>query len=240
MNTVWLRQAVALLRKDLRAEFRTRTAISAIGIFSLASLFLLALATATLKEVLFSDTVSGTTKLAWQPPSKFGILWILFFFAAFSGLSHSFVHEEEAGTVTALRLRLIPEAVYAGKLFFNFLMVFGVAVVVTPLYMIITGMPLGNPLVSIGVLFGGCLGLSATATIIAAIAAKAQNKGALFGALGLPILAVFLMLLMGASQTLFTVSPSAIRVVRDVGGLFSFAVLLISVSALTFRFIWED
>ncbi len=240
MSTEWFRQAIALLRKDLRAEFRTRTAISAIGVFSLASLFLLALATATLKELTFLDNVTGTLKLSWQPPSKFGILWILFFFAAFSGLAHSFVHEEEAGTVTALRLMLLPEAIYAGKLFFNFLMVFSVVIVVTPLYMLITGMPLGNPLVFIGVLIGGCLGLSATATIIGAIAAKAQNKGALFGALGLPILVVFLMLLMGAAQTLFTVVPSAVRILRDVGGLFSFAILLITVSVLTFRFIWED
>lgn len=240
MKTSWVTQALALFRKDLIAEFRTRTAMSAIGVFSLASLMLIALATATLKELTFLDNVSEAMKPAWQPPSKFGILWVLLFFAGFSGLAHSFVHEEETGTVMALRLRMIPEAIYVGKLLLNFLLVFGVACGVSPLYMLITGMPLGNPFVFTLVMLGGCLGLSAAATIVAAIAAKARNKGALFGALGLPLIVVFLMLLMGAANTLFTVAPSLERIVRDVGGLLSYAVLLIAVSALTFRYIWEE
>ena len=244
-------QALELLRKDARAEARTRVAISAVGVFTFSALLLLGLATLTLKEVKtlnvlrLSDpiTVADVEVLlrpAWDPTAKMGMLWILLCFAAFTGLAHSFVHEEEAGTTMALRLSMLPGAVYAGKLLFNIALIFLVALVVTPVYCLMTGMSLGDPVVFIIVMVSGCIGLAGAATIVAALAAKARGTGALYGAIGLPLLVVFLMLLLNAANTLYTVNPSTIRVVRDVGGLLSYGILLIAVSALTFHFVWEE
>jgi heme exporter protein B len=236
----WWTQAAALFWKDVRAELRTRTALSAIGVFSFASLLLLALATAALKEAQAINPFTNALRPAWDSVSKMGLLWVLLCFAAFAGLSHSFVHEEESGTVTALRLHMIPEAVFAGKLAFNLALLLAIAMAVTPAYMLITGMALGPPLLFVLVMFSGCLGLAGAATIVAALAAKARSTGALYGAIGLPLLVVFLMLLLNAANTLFTVNPAVIRVIRDVGGLLSYGTLLIAVSALTFPFVWED
>jgi len=240
MSISWAKAAYALIKKDLRAEFRTKTALSSLGVFSLSALILLALATATLKQLTYPDAISGTMQPVWKAPSKFGILWIILFFAGFSGLGHSFVHEEETGTTTALRLRMSPEAVYVGKLIFNFVTVFLVALFVTPLYMLVVEMPIGVPILFVLVMFSGCLGLSAAATVVAAISAKAQNKGALFPALGLPLIVVFLMLLVSSGNTLFSEIPEMRNPLRDIGGLFSYAILLVTVSALVFRYIWEE
>ena len=240
VQTTWVSEAVTLLLKDLRAELRTKVAISAVGIFSFASLLLIGLATATLKEKKTLAPLTGVENWSWDSPSKLGLLWVLLCFAAFSGLSHSFVHEEETGTVTALRLSMSAGAVYAGKLAFNLLVLCAVTLVVTPAYMVITGMSWGSPLVFLVAMVSGCIGLAGAATIVAALAAKARGTGALYGALGLPLLLVFLMLLMNAAQTVYLVNPSLIRVVRDVGGLLSYGVLLIAVSVLTFHFVWED
>lgn len=133
-----------------------------------------------------------------------------------------------------------PEAVYVGKLALNFVIIFSVAVFVTPLYMLVTDLPIGVPFLFILVMISGCLGLSAAATVVAAISAKAQNKGALFPALGLPLIVVFLLLLMSAGTTLFSEVAEMRNPLRDIGGLFSYAVLLITVSALVFRYIWEE
>lgn len=247
----WLSEALALFVKDLRAELRTKVAISAVGIFTFSSLLLIGLATALLKQAktvdilrlpdpVSLDELSLRMIPAWDSPSKMGMLWVLLCFAAFSGLSHSFVHEEEAGTVTALRLTMSSEAVYAGKLAFNLALILAVAVLVTPIYMLITGMPFGSPFVFVLVMLSGCVGLAGSATIVAALAAKARGTGALFGAIGLPLLIVFLMLLLNASTTLYVINPPLIRVVRDVGGLLSYGVLIIAVSTLTFGFVWED
>ena len=69
---------------------------------------------------------------------------VLLCFAAFTGLSHAFVHEEETGTTLALRLSMPATAVYAGKLLFNLMLITMVTVIVTPFYMLITGMGAGT------------------------------------------------------------------------------------------------
>jgi heme exporter protein B len=244
-------QTLALFEKDVRAELRTRVAVSSIGVFTFSALLLLGLATAALKEVQslnilrLTDPITVTDveaqlRPAWDAASKMGMLWILLCFAAFAGLSHSFVHEEETGTVTALRLTMASGAVYAGKLLFNLVLIIAVATVITPVYLLMTGMPTGPFFVFVLVMLSGCIGLAGAATIVAALAAKARGTGALYGAIGLPLLVVFFMLLINAAQTLYIVNPSTIRVVRDVGGLLSYGVLLIAVSALTFHFVWEE
>jgi heme exporter protein B len=106
--------------------------------------------------------------------------------------------------------------------------------------MAITDMGFGQPAVFLAMMLSGCLGLAAAATIVAALTAKAQGTGALYGALGLPILIVFLMLLLNAATTLYTRDAPLIRIVKDIGGLLSYGVLLVTLSAMLFHFVWED
>lgn len=267
----WSRAAWILFRKDLRAELRTKVALSAVGLFTFSSLLLLALATATLKETrALSETrfyeafdrmhgrVDDIKQIvdlaifpAWSDASKLSMLWVLLCFAAFAGLSHSFVHEEETGTTLALRIAMPPAAVYAGKLLFNLVILVAVALLVTPFYMTVTGMRMGNPVVFIALMLSGCLGLAGAATIIAALAAKAQSTGALYGAIGLPLLVVFLILLLNAANTLYPpasafvetgggASLPVLNLVKDIGGLLSYGIALIAISAVTFHFVWEE
>ncbi|CEK13708.1 ABC-type transport system involved in cytochrome c biogenesis, permease component [Chthonomonas calidirosea] len=235
----WFRQAYTILRKDIKAELRTRVALCAVGIFTFAALLLLALATESLRQEFVVDP-RGVMRPAWNAPAKMGMLWVLLCFAAFSGLSHAFVHEEETGTALTLRLYATPEAVYAGKLLFNLLLLCGVALVVTPIYMAITGLPMGEPIAFLVLMLSGCLGLASTATIIAALTAKARGSGALYGAVGLPMLVVFLLLLLNAAGTLYMQGAPTILNVKNIGGALSFGVLIVAVSALLFNYIWED
>ena len=260
-TVTWVEQARAIFLKDLRAESRTKVAFSAIGVFTLSSLLLMALATATLKElkafseprfyqafdrlhsssdVAVKSIVDAALFPAWSDSSKMAILWVLLCFAAFAGLSHAFVHEEEAGTTLALRLTMSAPAVYAGKLMFNLMLIAVVTVVITPAFMLVTGMHVGSPLVFAGTMFSGCVGLAGSATIIAALAAKAHGTGALYGALGLPLLVVFIALLMNAANTVYAPQVGVVQALKDVGGLISYGVALIGVSSITFRYVWEE
>jgi heme exporter protein B len=150
---------------------------------------------------------------AWTDTGKIGLLWVLLSFAAFTGLAHSFVHEEEAGTSAALRLSMRPESVYAGKLAFNCVLLGAVAAAITPFYMVITGMSSGQTIWFLALMAAGCIGLGSSATIIAALAAKARASGALFGAIGLPVVTVFLVLLINAANTLYRPDAQAIDLV---------------------------
>ena len=200
----FLSEALALFRKDLRAELRTKVAVSSIGLFTLCALMLIALSTSTLKDTI-SKYPAAKELPAWSYDSRFGMLWVLLCFAAFAGMAHSFVHEEETGTTTALRLSMSPEGVYTGKLLYNFTLILSIAAVITPLYMLAIELPIGEPIAFVTTMLSGCVGLAATATFVAALAAKSRGTGALFGALGLPMLLVFLVLLLNAAQTIYII-----------------------------------
>src|SRR5664279_5854305 len=96
--------ALAVLRKDLLAEWRTRIAVNALFLFAFAVLVLVGYAV-------------GPTRLAPEdrPTVNAVLLWIVIFFSAMTGLSRVFVKEEEAGTASALRLAAPPPAILLGK-----------------------------------------------------------------------------------------------------------------------------
>src|SRR5687767_7774802 len=108
-------QTLAVLAKDLTAELRNRTAVSSILLFTLTAL------------VVIGFALGGA---GLEPAMRGALVWVVLFFAAFSGLAHVFIHEEEAGTSVALRLTASSGAVYAGKLLFNLLVLGGIALVV--------------------------------------------------------------------------------------------------------------
>jgi heme exporter protein B len=218
-------QALAILFKDVRAELRNRAALNSILLFSVTALTVVAFAVGT-----------GSDSQLF----KVALLWVVLFFAAFSGLSHVFIHEEEAGTSTALRFCALPGAVYVGKLLFNLLLLAVIGVVVVPLFVVLLDLPLERPGAFAAVLVSGCLGLGAAATIIAAIIAKARGKGALYGALGFPILLPLLFMSVNATRNTLVGDASIGMLLQDVGGLLSFAVMLVTASAMLFPFVWED
>jgi len=90
--------------KDLKSEYRNRYGISAITLFILTSITMLVFSTAQekLTPTLFS-----------------GLLWVIMFFSAMTGLSKGFVREEEKQTSMLLKITSRPTAVYFGKLIYN-------------------------------------------------------------------------------------------------------------------------
>src|SRR5438046_8162739 len=103
----------AVLRKDLEIEFRTRYGVSAVVMFLLV----------TVAVILYS-----TPGEQLQPSILSALLWIALFFGAMTGLSRSFVSEEERGTALLLRLYANGEGVFVGKLVYNLGLMFALAV----------------------------------------------------------------------------------------------------------------
>ncbi len=99
-----IQRSMAVLKKELLSEFRTRYAISAILLFVLTTITMVVFATS-------GDVLS--------PEVAAGVLWIVMFFGAMTGLSKSFVSEEERGTSLYLKLVADSGAIYFGKLVFN-------------------------------------------------------------------------------------------------------------------------
>lgn len=219
-----LQQTLAVLGKDVRSELRSRSALNAILLFAVTSLVVVGFAA--------GGALSGTVVQS-------ALLWVILFFAAFAGLSHSFQNEMETGTWLALKLACAPSAIYAGKLLFNLLLLLAIVALVAPLYALMAGLSVARPVGFALVVLFGSVGLGAGATFTAAILARAGGRSALYGALGFPLLLP--LLLMAVRATALTLEPGdPYDLVRLASGLVAFSAMLIFGGALLFPVLWED
>ncbi len=221
----WLRATGAVFLKDWQSELRTRYAISALGMFVIT----------TIAIVLFSLGGEGASQDALA-----GMLWVVIFFAAMSGLSRTFVMEEERGTAMTLQLQATPSAVLFGKLLFNLVLGAGLTLLTVFLYaLLINGFVIRTYSIFIVAVVLGSIGLAAASTIIAAIIARANTKGTLYPVLSFPILLPLLMTVINATRLASEGAPWG-----EAGGefqiLISYIVVVVTISWLLFDYIWKD
>ena len=115
----FIRLALVVAAKDLRAEFRTKEAINASLAFALVILLLFSFA---FEEETTRD-ISG------------GLLWIVFAFAGTLILNRSFAREQPNDCLDALVAAPVPAAaLFLGKALANFVLVLAVELVSLPVF----------------------------------------------------------------------------------------------------------
>lgn len=181
--SAWAAQAAAIFVKDWRAELRTRHALHTLLLFAVTTLVTVSLA-------LGPAGVTSGERGAVLP----ALLWVILLFAAAAGLPRGFVQEEETHTATALRLAATPSAVFCGKALYGATLLLAVEALLVPLYLAVMQLPVARPLVLVVALAAGGLGLAVGSTLLAAIVAQAQGRGALFPILAFPVLLPLLLL----------------------------------------------
>jgi heme exporter protein B len=179
----WAGQAAAVLVKDWRAELRTRHALHTLLLFAVTTLV-------TVSMALGPAGVDPAMRSSVLP----ALLWIILLFAAAAGLPRGFVQEEETHTATALRLAAAPSAVFCGKALYSASLLLAVEALLVPLYLAVMDLPLARPGLLLLALGAGGLGLAVGSTLLAAIVAQAQGRGALFPILAFPVLLPLLLL----------------------------------------------
>ena len=218
-------RAYSLFRKDWQSELRTRYAVNALAMFILV----------TISVIMFSI---GSEKITEYLTG--GLLWVVIFFSAMSGLSRAFVSEEERGTTMTLQLIASPSTVFSGKLIFNLLLVFLMNFVITLLFGILfTTFIIKNILLfALAFLFGN-IGIAVSSTIIAAIISKAGSKGTLYPVLSFPILLPLILTLL--ELTKFAIDGNSIySSMTEILVLVCYDVIMVTISYLLFDFIWKD
>jgi heme exporter protein B len=218
-------KAWSLFKKDFHSEIRTRYAINALAMFILV----------TISVILFSI---GTEKISEYLTG--GLLWVVIFFSAMSGLSRAFVSEEERGTTLTLQLIASPNTVFSGKLLFNLILVFAMNIVIAILYSILfDSFIIKNMGLFLLSFILGNFGIATASTIIAAIISKAGSKGTLYPVLSFPILLPLILTLLELTKFSMDgnlISDSAV----ELAVLVCYDVVIITVSYLLFDFIWKD
>ena len=221
----WLFGTWAVFEKDLRLELRSRYAVNMLLMFVLASLLLMLFA-------IGQEPVSQRVQSA--------LLWIIILFSASIGLGRSFVSEEERGTVLLLQLNTTPAMVYSGKLLFNFLLVLvlnGVAVVVM---IILLSVQVSEPGLLATTVLLGSLGLAGATTLLAAIIARASNRGPLLPVLLFPVLVPLLMSVVTSTRHALLLGQGWGDSSDELMTLVAFAGVVITASVLLFDHVWND
>ncbi len=166
------------------------------------------------------------------------LLWIILFFSAFTSIAHSFVKEEDSHTAPLLRVFATGATVFWGKLAFNLALLLMLTIIATPLFVVFTHSDVGNIALLIVSLLLGIVGLAGGTTIVAAIVAQAETRGALFATLAAPILLPALLLVVEATSGAFAGGTFA-EATTSLQGLIAYNGVMITASTMLFDHVWR-
>lgn len=225
MSITQIGKISALFLKDIKSELRTRYAISSILLFVLTavSIIVFSLAQEKISSILYA-----------------GILWILMFFSAMTGLAKAFVSEEERGTSLLLAVNTDSTTVFFGKLCFNIILSLVLNLFALILFLLfIMQEIIYAPLILLFSVISGSIGIASASTIISAIIAKANTKNALFPVLSFPILIPLIIVGIETTQASFQLSPD-INVLANFQLMIGYIGVIIIASYLLFDFVWKE
>lgn len=218
-------KSFAVFSKDIKSELRTRYAINAILMFAVVTVFAV------------SWAVGGT---GLSPILQASLLWIVIYFSSLSGLSQSFVKEEESRTAIALRLYSPAEVVFGGKLLFNLALLLVLDIIIIPLYAIFIGFDVGNYTLFFFMIGIGSVGLVAVTTLAAAIVSKASTKGALFAVLSFPLILPLLVEAISGTKKAMLPGIEFAAARMEIQVLLSYMVVMIVLGFILFEAVWND
>ncbi len=223
--TNWLHGTWAVFEKDFRLELRNRYAINTLLMFVLASMPL----------VLFA---MGQENIGIREQSA--LLWLIILFAGAVGLGRAFITEEERGTVLILQLNTRPSMVYAGKLLFNFLLIFSVNLVALVAFIVFLQLSVFIWSLLLVTLALGAIGLAGATTLLSALIARSSNQGAVLPVLLFPLLIPLLVSVVHATQSALIEHLGWDAALNDIMVLIGFAGVTVSASVLLFDYVWND
>ncbi len=195
MALALMRPAAILLKKELRAEFRTRELLTTTWVFVLTVL------------VLFSFTFDPTS----AESHRFGpgLLWLALLFAGSLMLHPAFAREQANDTLSALRMAPIePVAILLSKILANLCFLLIAELVLLPVFTALYNLPLLSILPRLLlILLLGTLALATVGTVFSAISSHARMRELLLPLLLLPLLAPALIASTEATRGLFEDQP---------------------------------
>ena len=166
---------LALLRKDLQIEFRTKE--------TLASLLLLGLLTLVVLSFAFDPASELRTEAA---P---GALWVAVIFAGVLGLNRSFLAERENECLQGLLLCPVDRGtIYLAKTIGNFVFMMVAQLFIVPIFVFFFNLPMTVGMAGVFLTLAlGVLGFAAVGTLFAAVAVRTRAREVMLPLLLLPL-----------------------------------------------------
>ena len=212
----------ALLKKDVLLELRQQHSFYGILLYVASTIFVLYL------------SINNPEGEVWN-----GLFWIIQLFVCVNAVAKSFLQESRGRMLYFYSISGAREFIIA-KLIYNIILMLIMSVLSLGLFFILLKNPLSNTLLFTGIVCLGGISLSLVFTLLAAIAAKAQQNAALMAILGFPLIIPQLLLLIRLSKSAFG------EVFRE-GALLQLSLLIagldimvVALSIILFPFLWKD
>ena len=195
MKTPFLATVVAIVRKDLQAELRSRELVTSMGLFALLAILIFSFA-------LELDRVAREEAVA-------GVLWVTVVFASILGLNRSMAMERDQGNLEAMLMAPIDRtAIFFGKLVGNLVFSLVVGLLLIPLMTVLYNRNLVQPWL-IAILLLGTFGFSIVGTLLATMTAQTRARESLLPIVMLPVALPVILPAVRASTAILTNSPQA-------------------------------
>jgi heme exporter protein B len=193
MKTPLLAAIFAIVRKDLRAEVRSRELVSAMALFALLSILVFS----------FSLELDREAREAVVT----GVLWVTVIFASVLGLNRSLAMERDQGNLDAMLIAPIDRpAVFFGKLVGNFLFTVIVGLILLPLMAVLYNAPLFSGWMFL-VLILGTLGFTVVGTLLATMTVQTRARETLLPIVMMPVALPVLLAAVRASSGILADAP---------------------------------
>jgi heme exporter protein B len=217
-----LSKIIILLKKDFLLELRQQHTFFGILLYVASTIFVLYLAMGQPDSTVYN-----------------GLFWMIQLFVCVNAVAKSFLQESKGRMLYFFSITS-PVNFIISKLIYSAIVMFLMVLVSLILFRILLGNPVINQFQFIGIASLGGLSLSLVFTLMAAIAAKAQQNAAIMAILGFPLIIPQLLLLIRLSKSAFG------EVFRE-GGLLQISLLLVGLDVLVivlavvlFPFLWKD
>jgi heme exporter protein B len=211
-----------LLKKDFLLELRQQHTFFGILLYVASTIFVLYLAMGQPESTVYN-----------------GIFWMIQLFVCVNAVAKSFLQESKGRMLYFFSITS-PVSFIIGKLIYSTVVMLLMVLLSLLLFRILLGNPIEHYLKFIGIACLGGISLSLVFTLMAAIAAKAQQNAAIMAILGFPLIIPQLLLLIRLSKSAFG------EVFRE-GALLQISLLLIGLDILVivlavvlFPFLWKD
>jgi len=216
------RVALAVARKDLRSEWRSREIVPALAQFVVLALLI----------GNFGFAIDSRNAPSIAP----GILWLALVFAGLVAFGRTFAAEREQASLEAMLLTpASPVAIFAGKAIAAAVLLVICEAVMLPALTIFFGTPLNAGVVSAVLL--ATVGMAALGVLFAAIVARVRARELLLPLLTLPLWIPFIVAGGAAVQSAMGVSGGYDEAM---GLLLDFDILFVVLASLAARFVLDE
>ena len=223
-----IRTAAAVLRKDLRIEWRTKEAVPAMALFTVTVYVLFHFG-------LDRDSLDG--ELAS------GVLWVTLLLAAVIGVTRLFAAEREQGGLDAFLLAPVDRtALFVAKATALFVYLVALELVAVPAFaVLLLGPSVFDPLPELAlVLLLADVGLAAVGALVSALAAETRARELIVPLLLLPLVVPLLIGAASATEPLFLSGGEPEDLGRYLALLGGYDLVFLLISLAVFDFLLDD